>query len=315
MATFEFIQKNNSAVVILPTGVQHTISAGGFRPSFNSSPSTEFYVNNFEIARYSFVIDVGTDTIIGIGSEATTPTELYDLLEPLFFLGESEGGVSTEALSGVDTGIEFTGGFAGKPLSNNYAWENGVGIEITTQDVADKIYKTFSTDSTVQVAVDSPYWTDPTPADHTGKGVFGGSYLPDGVSTVFDYTTVDSDTYEDGTNVVTTGGLDFSQLQVGDKVDVRFDFNAIPKIANTTIEPAIWYKNRDANDNVTFTFPLTAQPIFYGTGTVGKTYLNRVSLTIYIASQEDINSLSHFAIKSDNLITIQPLSALFTLIR
>ena len=224
-------------------------------------------------------------------------------------------GVSSEALSSVDTGIEFTGGFAGKPLSNNYVWENGAGISITTQDVTDGIYKTFSMDSTVQVAVDSPYWTDPTPADHTGKGVFGGSYLPEGVITVFDYTTVDSDTYEDGTNVVTTGGLDFSQLQVGDKVDVRFDFNAIPQIANTTIEPAIWYKNRDASDNVTFTFPLTAQPIFYGTGTVGKSYLNRVSLTIYIASQEDINSLSHFAIKSDNLITIQPLSALFTLLR
>ena len=32
---------------------------------------------------------MGTDTIIGIGSEATTPTELYDLLEPLFFLEDS----------------------------------------------------------------------------------------------------------------------------------------------------------------------------------------------------------------------------------
>lgn len=218
-------------------------------------------------------------------------------------------------LSDSSSGIEFTGAFAGKPLSNSYVWENGVGINITAQDVADGIYKTFSMDATVQAAVDTPYWSDPVPADHTGKGVFGGSYLPEGVTNVFDYTSVDSDTYEDGSNIVTTGGLDFSQLQVGDKVDVRFDFNAIPQIANTTIEPAIWYKNRDGDNNVTFTFPLTAQPIFYGTGTVGKTYLNRVSLTIYIASQEDINSLSHFAIKSDNLITIQPLSALFTLIR
>ncbi len=261
------------------------------------------------------IVNMEVDTILGVGVGSTTATELRDTLlsSGIFFL--ASGNVSEAALAEASSGIEFTGGFAGKPLSNNYAWENGVGISITTQDVSDGIYKTFSMDSTVQVAVDSPYWTDPTPADHTGKGVFGGSYLPEGVSTVFDYTTVDSDTYEDGTNVVTTGGLDFSQLQVGDKVDVRFDFNAIPQIANTTIEPAVWYKNRDENDNVTFTFPLTAQPIFYGTGTVGKTYLNRVSLTIYIASQEDINSLSHFAIKSDNLITIQPLSALFTLIR
>ena len=226
-----------------------------------------------------------------------------------------ESQLNEDILSNAASGIEFTGGFAGKPISNQYAWQNGSGINILQADVDADRFKTFSMDSTVQVAVDTPYWTDPTPSDHTGKGVFGGSYLPDGVTNVFDYTTVDSDTYEDGSNVVTTGGLDFSQLKVGDKVDVRFDFNAIPQIANTTIETAIWYKNRDASDNVTFTFPLTAQPIFYGTGTVGKTYLNRVSLTIYIASQEDINSLSHFAIKSDNPIIIQPLSSLFTLIR
>jgi len=223
--------------------------------------------------------------------------------------------VSGGADSNSSAGIEFTGAFAGKPLTNNYVWENGNGINITQSDVDAGIYKTFSFDSAVQAAVDSPYWTDLTPADHTGKGVFGNSYLPSGVSGVFDFTTVDADTYEDGTNVPTTGGLDFSTLAVGDKVEIRFDFYAIPQIANTTLQPAIWYKNRDASNNVTFTFPLTAQPIFYGGGTVGKTYLNRIEMSVYIASQEDINSLSHFAIKSDNPIIIQPLSTLFTLVR
>lgn len=213
------------------------------------------------------------------------------------------------------SGIEFTGGFAGKPVSNSYVWEAGVGINISQADVDAGIYKTFSMDAAVQAAVDTPYWTDPVPADHTGVGVFGGSYLPNGVNGVFDFTTVDPDTYEDGTNVVTTGGFDFSGLSVGDKVEVRFDFNAIPQIANTTLQTAIWYKNRDANDNVTFTFPLTAQPVFYGTGTVGNTYLNRIEMSVYIASQEDINSLSHFAAKSDNPIIIQPLSCLVTIVR
>ena len=39
--------------------------------------------------------------------------------------------------SGPDSssGIEFTGGFAGKPLSNNYVWEAGLGINITQADV------------------------------------------------------------------------------------------------------------------------------------------------------------------------------------
>lgn len=215
----------------------------------------------------------------------------------------------------ANSGIEFTGGFEGKPLTNNYAWEAGTGISITQANVDDEIYKTFSLDRDVHLAVDVPYWSDPVPADHTDKGVFGGSYLPNNVPTVFDYATVDSDTYEDGSNVVTTGGLDMSNFSVGDTIRARFDFNAIPQISNTTIEPAIWYKNRDANDNVTFSFPLTAQPIFFGTGTVGKTLLNRVDISIYIASQEDINALAHFAIKSDNQIIIQPLSCLLTLIR
>jgi len=215
----------------------------------------------------------------------------------------------------ANSGIEFTGGFAGKPLTNNYAWEAGTGISITQANVDDGIYKTFSLDRDVHLAVDVPYWSDPVPADHTDKGVFGGSYLPDNVPTVFDYVTVDSDTYEDGSNVVTTGGLDMSNFSVGDTIRARFDFNAIPQISNTTIEPAIWYKNRDANDNVTFSFPLTAQTIFFGTGTVGKILLNRVDISIYIASQEDINALAHFAIKSENQIIIQPLSCLLTLIR
>ena len=223
---------------------------------------------------------------------------------------EEQGG-----LLSASSGIEFTGAFADKPLSNNFVWQNGDGVQYTSADASAGLFKTFSFDSAVQAVVDTPYWTDPTPADHTNKGVFGGSYLPKAVTNVFDFTTVDTDTYEDGSNISTTGGLDFSQLEVGDKVEIRFDFNAIPQVANTTLEPAIWYKNRDANDNVTFTFPLTAQPIFYGTGTVGKTYLNRVQISIYIASEEDINSLSHYAVKADNRIIIQPLSTLLTIVR
>ena len=55
--------------------------------------------------------------------------------------------------------------------------------------------------------------------------------------------------------------------------------------------------------------------MFYGTGTVGNTYLNRVELSAWIASEEDVNSLSLPAIKSDNPITIQPLGMLVTILR
>lgn len=92
MATFEFIKKENSSVIVLPSGVQHTISEGGFRPWFNKSPSNLFHVDNHYVPYYGFTINLDTDTIIGVGNSATTPEELYDLLESLFFLDKSNSG-------------------------------------------------------------------------------------------------------------------------------------------------------------------------------------------------------------------------------
>lgn len=218
-------------------------------------------------------------------------------------------------LDNAEFGMEFTGGFAGKPLSNSYAWESGVGINITQADVDAGRFKTFALDRDVHLAVDTPYWTSPTPSSHTDKGIFGGSYLPHGVTGLYDFTHSDPDTYEDGSNIVTTGRIRLNDLKVGDQVRVRFDFNVIPQVANTTIEPALWYKNRDADDNVSFSFSLTGSPIFYGTGTVGQTYLVRAEISAYIASDEDINALAYPAIKSDNQIIIQPLSMLTSVLR
>ena len=114
---------------------------------------------------------------------------------------------------------------------------------------------------------------------------------------------------------VSIGRIKLNDLQYGDQLRVRFDFNAIPQIANTTLEPALWYSNRNDNDDITFTFPLTTQPIFYGGGTVGNTYLNRVEISAWITSNEDVNALTLPAIKADNPIIIQPLGILITIIR
>lgn len=215
-------------------------------------------------------------------------------------------------------GYEHTGAFADKPTSNNYVWQAGTGVEITQQNVDDELYKVFSLSSAVHTAVDNPYWTDPTPTGNTGIGLFQGANLPDGFNGLFDFDFDYDAEYPGSTGTGyegSTGRIDISDARPGDQLRVRFDFNAIPQIANTTIEPALWYSNRDANDNITFTFPLTAQPVFYGTGTVGNTYLNRVELSAWIASEEDVNSLSLPAIKSDNPITIQPLGMLVTILR
>jgi len=170
----------------------------------------------------------------------------------------------------------------------------------------------------VHQAVDSPYWTVPTPTGTPNVGLFQGANLPEGVSTLVDYSYDYDAQYptSSGTGFEgSTGRIRLNDLRYGDQLRVRFDFNVIPQIANTTLEPALWYSNRDDNDNITFTFPLTTQPIFYGTGTVGNTYLNRVEISAWITSNEDVNALTLPAIKSDNQVIVQPLGMLITVIR
>ena len=193
------------------------------------------------------------------------------------------------------------------------------GSETYTQsNVDDELFKVFSLNETEHLANDNPYWSTPTPSGTTGIGLFQGANLPEGVTSLMDYSYVFNDNYpSDGSTGFegSTGRVKLNDCQYGDLLKVRFDFNVIPQISNTTVEPALWYSNRNDSDEITFTFPLTAQPIFYGSGTVGKTYLNRVEISAWITSNEDINALALPAIKSDNPVIIQPLGMLITIIR
>ena len=244
-------------------------------------------------------------------------------------LNNLQNQLTDSKLQGV-AGYSHTGAFAGKPLSNNYVWEAGAGINYTQEDVDANTYKIFSLDKDVHAAVDNPYWTDPVPTGNTGIGLFQGAYLPEGVDTLvnydYDYDVENDDithqyyafTTDDGDFTGyegTIGKLDLSDLQPGDQLRVRFEFNVIPQIANTTIQPALWYSNRNADDEITYTFALETSPVFYGTGTVANSYLNRVEISAWIASQEDVNALALPAIKSDNPVIIQPLGMLVTIIR
>ena len=216
------------------------------------------------------------------------------------------------------TGYSHSFGFAEKPQSNGYDWFPNIGINYTTDDVLNNTFKVFSLDRDVHLALDQPYWTDPTPGNPTDIGLFAGQNLPNNVDNLFDFDYDFNAEY--GTNGNTgfensIGRIRLNDCVPGDQLRVRFDFNVIPQIANTTIETALWYSNRDASDNITLTFPLTSQPIFYGTGTVGKTYLNRVEISAWITSTEDINALTLPSIKSDNPVIIQPLGVLVTIIR
>jgi hypothetical protein len=220
----------------------------------------------------------------------------------------------------ADGGYEFTGGFADRTTGTAGASVIGSNIQYTQAMVNNDQWFRFGFDSTQQVTNDSAYWTEPAPAPTAGVGLFGGSYMPSGVTSLFDFgfnVSTYSDEVSTGDLKYTqaTGSLDFSQCQAGDLALVRFDFNVLPQIANTTLEVAMIWQTRLADGTPTFTFALTGDPMFYGTGTVGRTFLARPTISAYFASNEDVNARALLAIRADNPIQIQPLTTLVTIQR
>lgn len=225
-------------------------------------------------------------------------------------------------------GYEFTGGFADRLTGSSAVSDIGSNVSYTQAMADSGTFYRFGFDSARQIANDTPYWGDGIDSneaphagttDYQGKGLFSGAYMPAGVNSLVNYseqTAYNTATNLNG-NVLTTadGSFDFTDCKVGDLVKIRFDFNIVPNIANTTVEVGMIWSTRDANDNITFSFPLLTQPIFFGTGTVGKVYLNRPLVTAYLASQEDVNARALLCIKADNQIDIQPLTTLITIER
>ena len=218
---------------------------------------------------------------------------------------------------GADGGYEFTGGFVdrtsgstGNLISNN--------VQYTSEQAQSGTWKRFGFSSAQQAINDVAYF----PITHSHfdqtKGLFGGEHLPAGVTNLFDFddTSLSSAvTTGDLQYTAANGSYDFRECLVGDLAKVRFSFNITPQQANTTLEVGLIWATRDANDVVTFTFPLLTQPIFYGTGTVGKSFLNRVEMSAYFASSEDLNARVLPAIRADNEVLIQPLTTLCTIVR
>lgn len=236
---------------------------------------------------------------------------------------ESDTNYSESAQQSDQTGVggyEFSGGFTDRTTGQAGASDVGSNVSYTQALVDEQRWMRFGFDATQQAANDVAYWSDPAPAPTTGVGLFGGSYLPSGVSSLFDFdfnAASYSDAVETGDFQYTAanGSYDFSQCRPGDLALVRFDFNVLPQVANTTLEVAMIWQTRDANDAATFTFALTGDPVFFGTGTVGQTYLARPILSAYFASNEDVNARALMAIRADNPVQIQPLTTLVTIQR
>jgi hypothetical protein len=227
-------------------------------------------------------------------------------------------GTVTADLSSATSGYEFTGGFADRTTGQSGANDLGSNVQYTTTEAGNMAWRRFGFSAARQVANDVEYWGETDPAFVQSKGLFGGLYMPKGITNLIDYTDTSNSA------AVTSGALqysaadgsyDMSECVPGDRIQVRFSFNVVPQIANSTLEIGLIWSTRDSSDNVTFTFPLTTQPVFYGTGTQGVAYLNRVEMSAYIASNEDVNARALPAIRCDNAILIQPLTTLITVVR
>ena len=222
-------------------------------------------------------------------------------------------GVTGNQLVGVSRGAlgsEPVEHGPGSSVSNaSYAWEGTDGILYTNEMSEAGEWMKLEFDYEVHLSSDIPYWSAPTPLPHVGLGVFGGQHLPYGVSSLYDFGFSG---WADGS----IGTLDFSECRTGDLLMCRFDFEVIPQIANTTIETGLTFATRDPETlDVTFEFPLTTTPMFYGTGTVGKVYLNRPMISAYFASEEDVHAIALPAVRADNPVIIRPKSLLTTIIR
>ena len=290
----------------------------GTNTSSTQTNSSNIAQNTSDIAQNTSDISQNTSDTAQNTNDVAQNTSDIAAVSPIVSQNTSDITAAADSALAGHSGYSHSGAFADKPLDNNFVWQAGAGVSYSQADVDASLWKVFSLSEAVHLAVDNPYWSTPTPSGTTGIGLFQGANLPNNVSKLFEFD-FDYDTNypsSSGTGFEgTTGRIRLNDAVYGDQLRVRFDFNVIPQIANTTVEPALWYSNRNDSDDITFTFPLTAQPIFYGQGTVGRSFLNRVDISAWITSNEDVNALTLPAIKSDNPVIIQPLGLLVTLIR
>jgi hypothetical protein len=230
--------------------------------------------------------------------------------------GSSSGAGGGSGAGGA--GYEFTGGFEDRTTGSSGANDLGSNVQYTQTQADLGVWRRFGFSTARQVANDVQYWGETDENFDQTKGLFGGLYMPTGVTNLLSFSDTSLSAEVNSGSLQYTaanGSYDMSQLAPGDRVQVRFSFNVVPQIANSTLEVGLIWATRDENDAVTFTFPLTAQPVFFGSGTQGQAYLNRVEMSAYLASDEDVNARALPAIRCDNSILIQPLSTLITVIR
>jgi hypothetical protein len=225
-----------------------------------------------------------------------------------------------EGIEQATGGYEFSAGFVDRTTGTGGATDVGSDVLYTQTMVDNRTWYRFGFSSAQNIANDVAYWSDPTPAATAGVGLFGGSYMPSGVTNLFDFTADDADynqatTFGSENMTAATGSFDFSECSAGDFAKVRFDFNVTPQLADTTIEIAMIWQTRAADQTPTFTFALTGTPITFGSNSVGNTFLLRPIITAYFASNEDVRARALLAVRGDQQFITQPLTTLVSIER
>jgi len=261
----------------------------------------KIYANEVDVAALTAEGFISTGGTLVLGSEDILYAEISSDVNGPYF------GTLTRGANGTPAAQHLVG-TAITPTLNGY----DSGVLYTKAEADAKQFRVFSLSRQVHLASDNPYWSSPTPQSHIDKGLFGGTALPAGVTQLCDYT-------EAGTgpnSEATVGSLYFRECQVGDLLLLRFDFNVIPQIANTTLEVGLWWRTRDPNTLAeTFAFDLMGTPSFFGAGSIGRSYLMRPIISAYFASDEDIYAHALPIIRADNPIIIQPLAVFATIER
>ena len=329
-ATLDDLQKHYKDFLVKIQQQLSTIGGGGIEdapktggPYARRNQAWEVITTGADSDWIRDTVGISTVASVGIGTAASSSFDLtvrntVSIGNTFTYPEYITGGMVPRAIKSQG-GYDRTSAFVDYQTGTEASQDPADYIEYT-QELADSdTWYRFGMSTAGNQARDGQWWGETNPQYDQSKGLFGGLTAPAGVDHFFDFSENtafnNAQTSGDLKYTQALGSFSLKECQVGDLVLARFDFNVMPMVTNTTVQVALIYANRDENDAITFTFPLTITPFFYGSGSVGKGFLLRPTITAYMANQQDVNSRSLVAIKADNPILVNPIGVLFTIQR
>ena len=329
-ATLDDLQKHYKDFLVKIQQQLSTIGGGGIEdapktggPYARRNQAWEVITTGADSDWIRDTVGISTVASVGIGTAASSSFDLtvrntVSIGNTFTYPEYITGGMVPRAIKSQG-GYDRTSAFVDYQTGTEASQDPADYIEYT-QELADSdTWYRFGMTTAGNQARDGQWWGETNPQYDQSKGLFGGLTAPAGVDHFFDFSENtafnNAQTSGDLKYTQALGSFSLKECQVGDLVLARFDFNVMPMVTNTTVQVALIYANRDENDAITFTFPLTITPFFYGSGSVGKGFLLRPTITAYMANQQDVNSRSLVAIKADNPILVNPIGVLFTIQR